>query len=297
MRCHGWLFDHDVMYAIQFCIRIFDTVVFARDLRVKTIFGKSVCAVLAVTLATTLALVTDSLAGVDYKGCREWPEGTNRFVVCAFKPSETDIRLFLNNAENEPYSHFDRLDDALNQRGERLEFAMNAGMYHQDRTPVGLYVEDGEELRSLNTNDGPGNFHLKPNGVFAVLNNNGRREAAVVSSDRILNLSRRGDVMFATQSGPMLVIDGKIHPRFLRDSDSLKRRNGVGVTADGAVIFVIADTPVRFYDFAVFFRDRLETENALFLDGSVSRLFAPPIARNDPGAAMGPVVGVVAQTN
>lgn len=92
----------------------------------------------------------------------------------------------------------------------------------------------------------------------------------------------------------MLVIDGDIHPRFLPESDSLKRRNGVGVTEDGDVIFVLADSPVRFYDFATYFRDELKTPNALYLDGTISRLYAPELERNDPGVAMGPIVGVVA---
>lgn len=107
-------------------------------------------------------------------------------------------------------------------------------------------------------------------------------------------MTKRPAPRFATQSGPMLVIGGEIHPRFLKDSDSLKRRNGVGVTEEGEAVFVLADTPVRFYDFAAFFRDELKTPNALYLDGTISRLYAPELERNDPGEVMGPIVGVVA---
>ena len=95
----------------------------------------------------------------------------------------------------------------------------------------------------------------------------------------------------------MLVIGGDIHPKFQPESDSQKRRNGVGVTEAGEVIFVLSDTPVRFYDFAVFFRDELKTPNALYLDGTISRIFAPELGRNDPGAAMGPIVGVVVKND
>ncbi|WP_428407756.1 phosphodiester glycosidase family protein [Hyphococcus sp.] len=209
-------------------------------------------------------------------------------VVCRFDPSESDVRLFLTNADGEPYGHFNWINDALTQKGERLVFAMNAGMYHEDRAPVGLYVEAGEEFASLNDNDGPGNFHLKPNGVFYVTAD-GAAGVAETGAFKETGL----EATYATQSGPMLVIDGVIHPRFLPDSDSLKRRNGVGVTEDGDVIFVLADTPVRFYDFASYFRDVLKTPNALYLDGTISRLYAPELERNDPGAAMGPIVGVV----
>jgi len=91
----------------------------------------------------------------------------------------------------------------------------------------------------------------------------------------------------------MLVINGAIHPKFLKDSDSKKRRNGVGVTKDGKVIFVLADSPVNFYGLAAFFRDELKTPNALFLDGTISRIYAPSLGRNDAGVPMGPIVGVV----
>ncbi len=210
------------------------------------------------------------------------------YVVCRFNPAASDIRLFLNDAEGEPYGHFNWVNEALAKNGERLVFAMNAGMYHEDRSPVGLYIEGGREQSPLNVNNGPGNFHMKPNGLF-IIDENG----AWVITTSAYQVSNRPPPYYATQSGPMLVIDGDIHPRFLPDSDSLKRRNGVGVTDEGEVIFVLADAPVRFYDFARFFRDELGAQNALYLDGTISRLYAPDLDRNDPGLAMGPIVGVV----
>ena len=211
------------------------------------------------------------------------------YVACRFEPG-ADIRLFLNDPTGASWRHFNFVKSALEEKGETLLFAMNAGMYHEDRSPVGFYRENGEDVSPINDNDGPGNFHLKPNGVFFVTEN---RIAQVESTDIFLRVKRPPPV-YATQSGPMLVIDGEIHPRFLPDSDSLKRRNGVGVTAEGDVYFVLADTPVRFYNFATFFRDELKTPNALYLDGTISRLYAPELERNDPGLAMGPIVGVVA---
>lgn len=218
------------------------------------------------------------------------------YVVCRFDPAESDIRLFLNNADGEPYGHFNFLKDALAKENETLVFAMNAGMYHEDRSPVGLYIEGGDQLAPANINDGPGNFHMKPNGVFWLQTSQyadpPEKRAFVTTTEYFLEGAHF--VTDATQSGPMLVMDGRIHPTFLPDSDSLKRRNGVGVTEDGKVIFVLADTPVRLYDFALLFRDELKTPNALYLDGTISRLYAPDLDRNDPGLPMGPIVGVVA---
>ncbi|HKJ62781.1 MAG TPA: phosphodiester glycosidase family protein [Hyphomicrobiales bacterium] len=213
------------------------------------------------------------------------------FLICRFDPHKDEIRLFLRDGEGDYYRHFRRLETALESRGETLRFAMNAGMYHEDRSPVGLYIENGERLKTANTNDGYGNFHLKPNGVFFI-GKDGR--AGVQETSAFLKAKRK--VRFATQSGPMLLIGGKIHPRFIPDSPSRKRRNGVGVRRDGTVIFVLSDTPVSFDRFAHLFKDTLKTPNALYLDGTISRIHAPELGRSDPGIAMGPIVGVVGKT-
>ena len=239
--------------------------------------------------ATLCVLVWPATAMAGPCSEREY-KGAN-YVVCQFS-TDDDIRLFLNSGSGAPYGHFNFLNDALAKDGEVLLFAMNAGMYHEDRSPVGLYVEAGGAKKSINNNDGPGNFHLKPNGVFWVTQKSEVRDAGVSETSNYLKAAH-DDVAYATQSGPMLVIDDEIHPRFLPHSASLKRRNGVGVSAQGDVYFVLADSPVRFYDFATFFRDALKTPNALYLDGTISRLYAPELGRNDPGLAMGPIVGVV----
>lgn len=238
--------------------------------------------------AVLAAAGTATAQAADGAPCRAVNYRGHGYVACAFAPGEDDIRLFHADAAGAPYRHFSRLKEALARRGETLVFAMNAGMYDEDNAPIGLYVENGVEKKRANTNDGPGNFHLKPNGVFFIA----KGAAGVVETGAYLETAR--DVLYATQSGPMLVIDGALHPRFLEESDSLKRRNGVGVRRDGRVVFAIADDPVTFHEFATFFRDEMQTPNALFLDGSISRLYAPAMQRDDAGAAMGPIVGVIA---
>ena len=254
---------------------------------------------LSLKTATSPSLKSEQspIAGTDSAHCRETQHGAVQYVVCRIVPEEADIRLFLNDATGEPYGHFNGVNDALAEKGATLAFAMNAGMYHEDRSPVGLYIEDGKEIAPINTNDGPGNFHLKPNGTFIVYHEqyhySGQVAATDFFSEKLDHKMARDVMAYATQSGPMLVIDGELHPRFLSDSESLKRRNGVGVDDAGHVWFVLADTPVNFYDFANYFRNELKTPNALYLDGTISRLYAPELDRNDPGARMGPIVGVV----
>jgi uncharacterized protein YigE (DUF2233 family) len=165
---------------------------------------------------------------------------------------------------------------------------MNAGMYREDFSPVGLYVEKGKKLRPLNLASGSGNFCLKPNGVFAITKSGAR----LVESSHYPAI--RASTSLATQSGPMLVINGHLHPKFSSTSQSRLFRNGVGVVSSRKVVFAITEDPVNFHEFATFFRDRLKCQNALYLDGSISSLYAPALKRNDRFVELGPMIGVTA---
>lgn len=208
------------------------------------------------------------------------------YTVCSADPAQEDIRLWHRDARGAVYGGFGALDRALRADGARLAFAMNAGMYHPDRTPVGLYVEDGVEQAPLITRAQGGNFALLPNGVFCL----GEGTAQVIETSAFA--ADPPACRHATQSGPMLVIDGALHPRFLVDSNSRYIRNGVGVAPDGRVWFAISDQPVTFHEFGRLFRDRLGTPNALYLDGSISRLHAPMLGRSDFGLPLGPILGI-----
>ncbi|MEM8730289.1 MAG: phosphodiester glycosidase family protein [Pseudomonadota bacterium] len=218
--------------------------------------------------------------------CRDLSFDGNRYTICEVDAATEDLRLFLNRPGGTPFGQFSAVAAAL--RPERLAFAMNAGMYHDDRSPVGHYVENGLELKRVIPNAGPGNFGLLPNGVFCI------RDGRADVIETLAFIEENPDCRFATQSGPMLVIDGELHPRFLPDSTSRFVRNGVGTSADGTrAVFAISRNAVRFHDFGRLFRDELGLPNALYFDGNISRLYAPGIGRNDPGFSLGPIVGVV----
>ncbi len=162
---------------------------------------------------------------------------------------------------------------------------MNAGMYDEAGKPIGLAIVDGRQVHALNRKRGGGNFHLLPNGVFSA----GSDGWHIRSSDAYAAVAGL-EPQVATQSGPMLVIAGKLHPAFSPDGDSRYIRNGVGIDAAGGAHFVISEQPVSFGRFARLFRDQLDCPNALFLDGAVSALWDPASDRIDSSVPLGPIL-------
>lgn len=212
-------------------------------------------------------------------------------MICTLEAGqEPGLRLWLNGPDGRVLGDFTAVRNTLAE-GEILGFAMNAGMYHPDFTPVGLYVSDGVSQHDLVTAGGGGNFGMLPNGVFCT---GGARPYQVIESRAFARATP--ECRIATQSGPMLVIDGALHPRFLVDSDSRYVRNGVGVSADGQTAwFAISDRAVTFHEFGRLFRDGLGARDALYFDGSISRLYAPSLGRADFGRRLGPIIGYVGQ--
>lgn len=211
------------------------------------------------------------------------------YSVCTVDAAqEPDLRLWLDDRAGRVYGDFRRLQADL-PASETLLFATNAGMFHPDYQPVGLFVADGRRVGRVETAGGGGNFGLLPNGVFCT---GGKQPYQVIESKAFL--AEGPACRLATQSGPMLVIDGKLHPRFLVDASSRYVRNGVGVSQDGRKAwFAISDKPVTFHEFGRLFRDGLQARNALYFDGSLSKIYAPEIRRADRGRRLGPIIGLV----
>ena len=215
--------------------------------------------------------------------CRAISHAQVDHIVCSYSVEEISVRLFLQDGEGKAYGRLSRLRSSLQDQPLML---MNGGMYHDDLDAVGLYVENREQKQSISTKDGWGNFHLLPNGVFWI------RGDQIGVDETKTYLKRRIKPDFATQSGPMLVINGKLHHRFLKHSDSRKIRNGVGISADGKTVhFAISKRSVTFWDFGKLFQERLNTPNALFLDGTVSAIWTKKYRRSG-WRALGPMIAV-----
>jgi uncharacterized protein YigE (DUF2233 family) len=205
---------------------------------------------------------------------------SSRFTVC--DPQGGQMRLIAASRNERPLRSF--ADVARKVGADRVAFAMNAGMFDEEGRPIGSTIVNGKEVKSLNLRDGPGNFHLKPNGVFIVT---GGGAAMIARSDAIPVF--RMAPQLQTQSGPMLVIGNKLHPKLGHDGSSRLIRNGVGTRA-GKALFAISEDPVSLGKFARFFRDSLKTPEALYFDGSVSSLWDPANGRQDSHSPLGPII-------
>jgi uncharacterized protein YigE (DUF2233 family) len=242
-------------------------------------------AAIALSLGLIAASIMPVRAGTG--PCRQLTRDGSTYTVCVVDLRRQAVRLFWQRADGQPYGDLALLGRHEADAGRHLLFATNAGMFDPQLRPVGLYVENGRELFHANTRSGPGNFHMKPNGVFYVAGDT----AGVIETGAFLK--QRPTVDFATQSGPMLVIDGRLHPRFAPDGGSKNFRDGIGLRDPHTLVFAISDNPVSFGEFARLFRDALECPNALFLDGgSVPSLYAPDLSRDSNLVPIGPIIAV-----
>jgi uncharacterized protein YigE (DUF2233 family) len=234
--------------------------------------------------AATPAPAPSATPSAAASACRATSFEDTRFTHCIADPAQHRIAMANLGADKQPFGSLAAFAASVDP--SRVAFAMNGGMYGDDLRPIGYYVEKGERLAELNRGEGEGNFYMKPNGVFFGAGGSWR----VLGSNTFFETV--GDrPEFGTQSGPLLLIDGKLHPEIQEDGPSKAIRNAVGVDAAGKAHFVISEAPLSFGQLARFFRDELKVQNALYLDGQVSSLWDPAAGRVDKGR-VGPIIVV-----
>jgi uncharacterized protein YigE (DUF2233 family) len=244
--------------------------------------GMSVSRGAMMTMVLLLFGATREAAAVDCQKVRAEKSG---HVVCRVDLRKERIELVYSTAGKRLES-FEALRASVERQGRTLDFAMNAGMFHADFRPVGLLIAEGKSLAPINRASGYGNFYLQPNGIF-LIDEDGARVLAT-------QVYRNVEPRLATQSGPLLLDRGLIPNivAFRPGSTSRFIRNGVCAPTPQQVAFVISDDPVTFFEFAQFFRDQLGCRDALYLDGSISSLYASQLERADHHARLGPMFAV-----
>lgn len=211
----------------------------------------------------------------------------DRFVSYIVDLKKQDLRFYWKDNNNEKIRSIQRLKMWLEKNDKKLVFAMNGGMYKADNSPQGLYIEKQLTLSPLDTTSSSGNFYMKPNGVFYITTDN--IPAICTTTYFVAN----GKIKYATQSGPMLVVNGAIHAAFKEGSTNVNIRNGVGILPDNKVVFAMSKKEINFYDFANYFKS-LGCTNALYLDGLVSRTYLPEKQCMQLDGNFGVIIGVTA---
>ncbi|WP_343673850.1 phosphodiester glycosidase family protein [Chitinophaga sp.] len=198
-------------------------------------------------------------------------------------PKQEQIHMHWLDDKGVPYKTINALQQVLNKPALMIT---NGGMFEPGNVPVGLYIENGKIIRPLDTaQNKPGNFYLLPNGVFYT----DQQGAHVTTTTEFKNNA----ISYATQSGPMLVIDGKIHPLFKPGSENVNLRSGVGIMPDGKVVFIISKSnQTNFYDFATIFKEKFGCKNALYLDGAISKMYLKGNRKDDVGGDFGVMIAV-----
>ncbi len=191
--------------------------------------------------------------------------------VCVWK--EVDLKkeqldFYWKDSNNKEFKSIGNLKNWLEKKNEKITFITNGGMYKKDNSPQGLYVENFIIKSALDTLNENGNFYLKPNGIFSV---NSDKTASICTTS---NYKANPAIEYATQSGPLLVINNELHTAFNKESKNLNIRNGVGILKNGKILFAMSKEPINFYDFAAFFKEK-GCKNALYFDGFVSRTYFP----------------------
>ena len=199
-----------------------------------------------------------------------------------------DLKLYWKDNNGETFKSIQNLKTWLDKKHEKLVFAMNGGMYRKDNSPQGLYIENYITKVKLDTLNGKGNFYLIPNGVFYISADN---KANICKTENFNHLKK---VKYATQSGPMLLVDGQINAQFTNGSTNLNIRNGVGIIDDNTIVFAMSKTEINFYDFASYFKE-LGCREALYLDGFVSRTYLPEKNWTQLDGNFGVIIGATEQ--
>lgn len=205
-------------------------------------------------------------------------------------PTSQKIKMHWLSSNNTIYKNLGSVKKDLSKTSQKVLMLTNGGMYQEDNTPLGLFISEGKELKSINTKSSSfGNFYIQPNGVFYT--DSAGAYLITTAAFTKMNKAKKQTIQYATQSGPMLVLDDKINSQFTHQSRNFNLRSGVGKLSNNNIVFIISRSyTTNFHDFAVIFRDVFGCKNALYLDGAISRMYLPALRPTDLGGDFGVII-------
>lgn len=226
--------------------------------------------------------------------------GDNSFIAFIADPKKHSLRIHgqgesIIGERKVPFNTLSSIQKKLALEQQDVLMLTNGGMFTNSYNAEGLLIIDSQEISAIDTGNSEQflNFYFKPNGIFYIEND----EFKISETMNFLQACAAGDInpVFATQSGPMLLLDDKIHDGFNQDSQSKKIRSGVGVLDNGKAIFIVSQTELTFYDFANLFQSLFSVKDALFLDGAISKIYVKDLIGSGMGHKFGPIVSVSAK--
>jgi len=230
--------------------------------------------IFVVFFAIVFLLISFTPNLLDYiDGASTMYEDSKGYYVYQTRPDE-EVRMYWKDKQGKIFKSFENVKSHIEQNGQEVSFITNGGIYMEANVPLGLYIENGETLASLNqVKRAFGNFYIQPNGVF-VIHKNGFE---IVPTG---NFTNSDSIVYANQSGPMLLIEGDINPLFNRDSQNKRIRSSVCTKTSKEeiapqVVFTLSEQAVTFYEFSKFLKKRVGCKNALYLDGTISKIYSP----------------------
>jgi uncharacterized protein YigE (DUF2233 family) len=213
------------------------------------------------------------------------------FIAFEAKQNVHKIKMYWKDDNGNILGNLQAVKNYAASKGDTLLYACNGGMYMQNQDPLGWYIENGKEIKPLNTKKGNGNFYLNPKGVFGVWRGQIAKVESVQAKDDIKAVLPK-KYTYLTQSGPLLIDKGKINALFDPKSANLNIRNGVGILPNGHALFAMSTAPINFFNFAKYFFDK-GCKQALYLDGFVSRTYCPSEHYEQLDGQFGVMIGVV----
>jgi len=119
--------------------------------------------------------------------------------TCQIDLQKDTLRTYWKDDQGKVFGKFSQLHTWLRDRNQHIVCATNAGIYDKQLQPLGMYVEQGRQLRRLNQRQNAyGNFYMQPNGVFMILDG----QAKSLIPKRLPPICRAGNNRRATPRNP-----------------------------------------------------------------------------------------------